>query len=79
VLRDIRLSIDEDRCQACRRCLAAKACKVRAIVALDPGEAPYLDVGRCYDCRLCVLACPFHAIVVNGSRAAGSRLAGEEW
>jgi MinD superfamily P-loop ATPase len=71
VLRDIRLTIDGARCQACGQCLAAKACKVRAIVVLDPGEAPYLDVGRCYDCRLCVPACPFGAIVVNGSRLAG--------
>lgn len=70
-MREIRLQIDEERCRACRRCLAAKACKVRAIVPLDPGEAPYLDITRCYDCRLCLPACPFQAIVVNGRRLSG--------
>jgi Fe-S-cluster-containing hydrogenase component 2 len=68
VLRDLRLTIDAERCQACRRCEAAKVCKVRAIVSLDPGEPPYIDASRCYDCRLCLAACPFGAIVVlNGS------------
>ena len=60
--REIRLQIDDERCQACRRCLAAKVCKVRAIVPLDPDEPPFLDVSRCYDCRLCMPACPFGAI-----------------
>lgn len=64
--REIRLRIDEERCRACRRCLAAKACKVRAIVRLDPDEPPFLDVSRCYDCRLCIPACPFKAISVAG-------------
>lgn len=78
MLREIWLSIDEERCQACKRCLAAKVCKVRAIVTIDPGEPPYIDASRCYDCRLCLAACPFGAIVVAGSRVAGSRLAGED-
>lgn len=60
MVREIRLQIDDERC------LAAEACKVRAIVRLDPGESPFLDVSRCYDCRLCVLACPFKAITVVG-------------
>ncbi len=62
--RDIQLHIDDSLCRACRRCLAARICKVRAIVHLDPDESPYLDVQRCYDCRLCLPACPFEAVVM---------------
>jgi Fe-S-cluster-containing hydrogenase component 2 len=63
--RDIRLHIDDDLCRACRKCLAARVCTVRAIVYLDPGEPPYVDVHRCYDCRLCLAACPFTAISID--------------
>ncbi len=66
--RDIHLTIDDRRCQACTPCLAAQACTVRAIVPLDPGESPYLDVRRCYDCRLCVPACPVEAIITTHGR-----------
>jgi Fe-S-cluster-containing hydrogenase component 2 len=62
--RNILLRIDDSLCHACRRCLAARACKVRAITQIDPDESPYLDVQRCYDCRLCVPACPFEAVVM---------------
>ena len=62
MVRQINLYIDPDRCRTCRRCLAAKACRVRAIVRIDPDEPAYLDIGRCYDCRLCIPACPFGAI-----------------
>jgi len=67
VFREIRLQINDERCRSCRRCLAAKVCKVRAIVRLDPDDAPFLDTSRCYDCRLCILACPFEAVVVADS------------
>lgn len=67
MFREIRLRIDEERCRACRRCLVAEVCKVRAIVRLDPDEPPFLDVSRCYDCRLCIPACPFKAISVASS------------
>lgn len=63
--REIRLRIEPGRCRACRRCVAGQVCKVRAIVRLDDDEPPYLDVSRCYDCRVCVLACPFGAIIAN--------------
>ena len=33
---------------------------------LDLDEAPFLDVHRCYDCRVCIPACPFGAITVRG-------------
>lgn len=60
--REIRLRINDEICHACRRCLAVKVCTVRAIVQIDPDEAPYLDIQRCFDCRLCIGACPFGAI-----------------
>ncbi|MEE8390477.1 MAG: hypothetical protein V3S14_06725 [Anaerolineae bacterium] len=28
--------IDDDRCQACRKCVARKVCRTKAIVAIDP-------------------------------------------
>ena len=65
MFRDIRLRIDDGHCRACRKCLAGKVCKVRALVRLDPDEPPFLDVSRCHDCRLCIPACPFGAITVD--------------
>lgn len=56
--------VDESKCRACRKCEARKVCKVKAIVALDPGEAPFIDGGLCYGCMVCIPACPFDAIVV---------------
>jgi Fe-S-cluster-containing hydrogenase component 2 len=64
---DIRLRIDDQHCQACRKCLAGEVCKVKALVHLDPDEPPFIDISRCYDCRLCVSLCPFGAISVARS------------
>lgn len=69
--REIRLRIKPERCRACRRCLAAGVCKVRAIVRVDWDEPPYLDVSRCYDCRLCIPACPLGAISVHKNGLEG--------
>ena len=60
--RDIRLTIDYEICQACLRCKASQACRLKAIVQVDPGEEPYLDVERCRDCRVCLPACPHGAV-----------------
>ena len=65
--RGISLRIDEQRCAICRRCLAAAACKVRALMRPERDEPPYLDIGRSYDCRLCIPACPFGVISVGRS------------
>jgi MinD superfamily P-loop ATPase len=59
----VSLHVDGDRCSICRRCLAQKVCKVRAIVRLDPDEPPFIDVHRCHGCMLCILECPFEAII----------------
>ena len=65
--RETHLRIDDERCRACRKCLAGEVCKVKALVRLDPDEPPFIDASRCYDCRLCIPACPFGAISVARS------------
>jgi len=44
--------------------VARKVCRSKALVALDPGEPPFVDGNRCYGCLACVPACPYDAIVV---------------
>jgi MinD superfamily P-loop ATPase len=60
--RIVSLHIDLALCQSCVRCAAARACRLKAIVQMDPGEQPYLDAFRCRDCRACVAACPHGAV-----------------
>jgi len=64
-MHQVYLHLDDTSCRLCSRCLAAGVCTVRAIVKIDPDEAPYLDTARCFDCRLCIPACPFGAIEVR--------------
>jgi len=66
----IRAVIDYQRCEACQPCQARLACKTRAIVKIDPDEAPYIAYERCSGCSACVRACTCEAIVmrqVNGT------------
>ena len=56
--------IDEELCHSCRKCVARRVCKSKAIIQLDPGEPPIIDAGRCYGCHLCVVECPYGAIIV---------------
>ena len=56
----------DDLCHACRKCVARKVCRTKAILQLDPEEPPFIDASRCYGCHACIPACPFGAIVLNG-------------
>ena len=56
--------IDDDLCQSCRKCVARKVCRTKAIVAIDLGEPPFIDGNLCYGCLACLPACPYKAIVV---------------
>jgi len=40
-------------------------CKTKALVQVDPGEAPLVDGARCYGCYKCVPACPYGAITIH--------------
>ena len=58
--------VEDDLCLACRKCLARKVCRTKAILQLDPGESPFIDASLCYGCLACIPACPHNAIVLNG-------------
>ena len=49
-------------CMACDRCVTRRVCKSKAIVQIDPSEAPMINAARCFGCQVCVDACPAHAI-----------------
>jgi len=55
----------DERCLECQKCAARRVCKSKAIVQLDPGEAPMIDAARCFGCQVCVDACPARAIVAR--------------
>ena len=59
----IMLEIDVNRCRVRRKCLAKAVCRGQAIRVIDRGEAPFLDMSRCWGCALCIPECPFGAIV----------------
>ncbi|RPI97277.1 MAG: hypothetical protein EHM39_09750 [Chloroflexi bacterium] len=59
----ILLEIDSTRCQVCKDCSAKRKCKHGAILIIDRGEAPILDLSRCWGCVVCVYACPSGAVV----------------
>ena len=59
------LWVENGRCQNCQRCLAQQVCPVKAIVRIDRDEPPFIDLHRCHGCRLCIVECPFEAIVMR--------------
>jgi Fe-S-cluster-containing hydrogenase component 2 len=64
--------VDASLCLACRYCDARHACTIKALMQIDPGEPPFVDVHRCMGCMDCVAACPFGAILparLNGEPA----------
>ncbi len=61
----IWLEVDWELCQVCDPCLARKACKVRAIIKVDPDSPAMIDQTRCNGCALCLPACAFGAIALK--------------
>lgn len=57
--------IDAAKCQACRQCLARKACRLKALAQFEAHELPYVDRELCRGCLLCLAECPFQAIVAE--------------
>jgi MinD superfamily P-loop ATPase len=55
--------IDYERCHVCRKCMAARGCRYKAILRIDPDEPPAIDASRCGGCATCVQNCPFEAIL----------------
>jgi MinD superfamily P-loop ATPase len=66
--KPVRLHIDYERCHSCKACLVTRSCRLKAVVQVDPGEPPYLDIERCLDCQICIPACPFKAVVSEVGR-----------
>ena len=56
----------DERCESCRRCLARKVCRTKAILQIDPDEPPFIDASLCYACHACIPACPNGAIILEG-------------
>jgi len=54
--------VDPGLCRVCPRCPAREVCRSKALLRIDRDEAPFIDPGRCYGCRACVVACPHGAI-----------------
>ena len=61
--RNIMLVVDDDVCQACKRCLAGDVCRGNAFRRIDRDEAPFIDMSRCWGCMECVMACPNGAVI----------------
>jgi MinD superfamily P-loop ATPase len=55
----------DELCLACRKCVARRACRSKAILQIDPGEPPFIDANLCYGCNACIPACPQGAIVLR--------------
>jgi len=55
--------VDWDTCQECETCPPIKNCKFRAILRVDMDSPPVIESSRCNGCGLCILLCPYHAII----------------
>jgi Fe-S-cluster-containing hydrogenase component 2 len=55
-------------CQQCEEPACAAICPVQAISREAYTEALVVDGDLCVGCRMCVVACPFGAIVLDGDR-----------
>lgn len=55
-------------CQQCEEPACAAICPVQAISREPNTDAVIVDGDLCVGCRMCVVACPFGAIVLDGDR-----------
>ena len=60
--RQASIKTDEELYQACKECLARKVCRVKAIVRVDRGEVPSIELSHYFDSRLCIRASAFGAM-----------------
>jgi len=61
--RSVMLKVDDSLCEICTPCLANESCKANAFRIMDWGEAPFLDMSRCWGCMDCLPACHFNAVI----------------
>jgi MinD superfamily P-loop ATPase len=66
--------LDWDVCESCTPCQAKSVCKTRAIVQIDVGEPPYIELSRCSNCAACILACCCGAIRMENNGSVGGIL-----
>ena len=59
----ILLKVNDDLCQACRKCPAGEICRGNAFWRFDRQEVPFIDMSRCWGCLDCLPECPFEAVV----------------
>ncbi len=59
----IHLSIDQETCKACGRCL--KVCPTDAIRDGTNKVPAKIEADKCIRCRACFETCPFEAVVIN--------------
>ena len=65
----------DDLCRSCDKCVARGSCKTKALVQVDPGEAPLVDGARCYGCYKCAPACPYGAIGIPSGLPVSRKVA----
>ena len=52
-------------CRQCEDAPCAQVCPVNALVRDSDSRVIEIDNNRCIGCRMCVIACPFGAMLVN--------------
>ncbi len=67
-----KLTVDDNLCRRCRRCFAGDICQGKAFRVLERGEAPFIDMSRCWGCLKCLTACPFEALVKDDYSGAAA-------
>jgi Fe-S-cluster-containing hydrogenase component 2 len=68
VWNDLVPRIEPECCRRCPDCPPVAGCLAQAFRRDGDGNVPYADGERCFACYLCVLSCPYEAIVVPRMR-----------